>query len=995
MLAISLSYSFIIRSLRRRPDWSHAAVGALFGLLGMIGMLNPSTMSSGLAVNTVPVVLSVVAAVSSPWSAVLSAILVLAMEAHLHTVNATSVAMVLMPVSLGLLYRRGGASLSKPWQAYALGVFAVTSQGLSVGMMFLLQARASPLLEAEAVAVWGVHALAAWVLARIVLDAQDRLISENALRMHEARLRATVNAIPDLLCLLSRDGHFVEVLSGPDGNFALPHASLQGQSLHQLLPPDEADRLVEQISNTLQSDQTLNFEYELPFPGGVRRFEGRTHALDGDHGDEPLVVLLARDVTHRHAAAEALRTSELRFRSLLQNMDAVAVQGFSPDGRISYWNRACESLYGYPAQDVLGHNYLDVLVPAENRRDMKDLLDRMLAGQESLAPREMYLLHRSGREIPVLSGHAMVDAGGGQKECFRFDIDLTERKRTEAELRVAATAFEAQEGMMVTDAQRKILRVNQAFTRISGYEDSEVIGQTPTMFSSGWHDNAFYESMNLSLATTGTWEGEMWNRRKNGEIQPQWLHITAVTDESGAVTHFVATATDITQRKAAEDQIRQLAFYDPLTGLPNRRMLLDRLRYALASSARSQRWGALLFIDLDHFKTLNDTLGHDKGDMLLQQVAHRIQDTVREEDTVARLGGDEYVVMLEGLDSEREAAALQATSVGEKIIAKLNWPYQLAGHEYHSTPSMGLTLFSGHEVEVDELLKQADLAMYQAKSAGRNALRFFDPEMQRAVTQRAELESDLRLAILYAQFELYYQAQVDASGRVIGAEGLLRWHHPTRGMVSPAEFIPVAEESGQILPLGSWVLEAACAQLVDWARDPESADLTLAVNVSARQFKQQDFAEHVLGLLDYTGANPTRLKLELTESLLADNLDDVIVKMSALRARGVGFSLDDFGTGYSSLAYLKRLPLDQLKIDQGFVRDVLTDPNDSAIVKTILALGNTLGMKVIAEGVETLAQKEFLMENGCNSFQGYWFSRPLSAQDFMVYVHGRQGAHTP
>ncbi|MFY8044841.1 MAG: putative bifunctional diguanylate cyclase/phosphodiesterase, partial [Rhodoferax sp.] len=333
---------------------------------------------------------------------------------------------------------------------------------------------------------------------------------------------------------------------------------------------------------------------------------------------------------------------------------------------------------------------------------------------------------------------------------------------------------------------------------------------------------------------------------------------------------------------------------------------------------------------------------------------------LREEDTVARLGGDEYVVMLEGLDTLRDVAAAQATAVGDKIIGALNMPYKLAGHDFHSTPSMGLALFHGHEVGIDELLKQADLAMYQAKNAGRNGLRFFDPLMQAAVSQRANLEADIRHGILFGQFQLHYQPQVDDSGRVLGAEALLRWLHPERGMVSPASFIPIAEETGQILTLGSWVLETACAQLVRWAADPLTEHLTLAVNVSARQFRQQDFVDHIFGLLDYTGANPMRLKLELTESLLAENLDDVIAKMDSLRTRGVGFSLDDFGTGYSSLTYLKCLPLDQLKIDQSFVHDVLSDPNDAVIAKTIVALGNSLGLNVIAEGVETLQQRDFL-----------------------------------
>ncbi|HOF51494.1 MAG TPA: bifunctional diguanylate cyclase/phosphodiesterase, partial [Rhodoferax sp.] len=380
------------------------------------------------------------------------------------------------------------------------------------------------------------------------------------------------------------------------------------------------------------------------------------------------------------------------------------------------------------------------------------------------------------------------------------------------------------------------------------------------------------------------------------------------------------------------------------------------------------------------------TMGHDKGDLLLQQVGQRLMETVREEDTVARLGGDEFVVMFEGLGATPVEAAARATNLGEKVISILNNAYQLAGAEYHSTPSIGVALFSGTEVGIDDLLKHADLAMYQAKNAGRNGMRFFDPQMQASVSLRAALEKDIRRGILLGQFLLFYQPQVHADGRVVGAEALLRWAHPERGMVSPADFIPIAEESGHIISLGSWVLEAACAQLLVWAEDPRTEPLTLAVNVSARQFRQPDFAEYVLGLLDYTGANPLRLKLELTESLLADNLEDVIVKMGALRARGVGFSLDDFGTGYSSLSYLKRLPLDQLKIDQSFVADVLTDPNDASIAQTIVALGRGLGLAVIAEGVETEAQKNFLLQAGCETYQGYLFSKPIPADQFDRYI---------
>ncbi|SDW63425.1 bifunctional diguanylate cyclase/phosphodiesterase [Thiocapsa roseopersicina] len=452
----------------------------------------------------------------------------------------------------------------------------------------------------------------------------------------------------------------------------------------------------------------------------------------------------------------------------------------------------------------------------------------------------------------------------------------------------------------------------------------------------------------------------------------------------GAVKGVVVVNQDITRDKAAEDEIRRLAFYDPLTCLPNRRLLLEHLSHAQATSARSMSEGALLFIDLDNFKTLNDTYGHDTGDLLLRQVAERLSACVRECDTVARLGGDEFVVMLEDLGTDAEEAALQAERVAEKILANLNPPYRIAEQSHHSTPSIGITLFSGHRESLEELLKRADLAMYQAKAAGRNTLCFFDPEMHAVLARRAALEVDLRQGLLDGQFFLQYQPQVDDAGGVTGAEALLRWRHPQRGMVSPGEFIPVAESSGLILPLGQWVLEAAARQLAVWSRQYETSHLSLAVNISARQFRDPRFVEQVLRIIEQTGANPQRLKLEITESLLLDDIGDAIDKMSALKSHGVGFSLDDFGTGYSSLSYLKRLPLDQLKIDQSFVRDVLTDPNDAAIARTIVALAQTLGLGVIAEGVETAEQRSFLSEHGCRAFQGYLFGRPGAAEDLLA-----------
>lgn len=450
---------------------------------------------------------------------------------------------------------------------------------------------------------------------------------------------------------------------------------------------------------------------------------------------------------------------------------------------------------------------------------------------------------------------------------------------------------------------------------------------------------------------------------------------------STVITGLLITALQA-ERRLAEEMATNLALYDPLTQLPNRRMLMDRLAQALISSERSRRRGALLLIDLDNFKTINDTLGHDQGDLLLQQVGQRLKSCVRVGDIVARLGGDEFVVILELLSDIPEVAASQTELVGSKILAALGQPYQLTGSSNRSTPSIGITLFVGQQNTVDELLKQADLAMYQAKAAGRNALRFFDQTMQAVAIERAALETGLRDALRERQFVLYFQPQVSGANRLIGAEALVRWHHPQRGMVSPAEFIPMAEETGLILPLGLWVLEAACEQLVIWASESNTDHLTLAVNVSANQMHQPDFVEQVIATLEKTGANPQRLKLELTESLLVSDVETTIAKMTSLKTYGVGFALDDFGTGYSSLSYLKRLPLYQLKIDQSFIRDILSDANDAAIAKMVIALGESMGLAVIAEGVESEAQRESLAQMGCHAYQGYLFSRPVPISEF-------------
>jgi len=563
-----------------------------------------------------------------------------------------------------------------------------------------------------------------------------------------------------------------------------------------------------------------------------------------------------------------------------------------------------------------------------------------------------------------------------------FDRE-SERRRTEQELRIAAAAFETQEGILITDRDQRILRVNTAFTRLTGYSATEAIGRTPAMLHSGRQNAEFYRSLWDTVTRDKYWQGELWNRRKDGEVYPEWLTITAVLDADGQVTHYVGVFSDITQHKAANEQIHRLAFYDPLTGLPNRRLLQDRLQQALEYSARHQGQGAILFIDLDNFKILNDTRGHDTGDLLLIEVAKRLQDCVRASDTVARLGGDEFVIMLEDLSKDARQAVAAAQEVGEKVLASISQPFNLHEFEYHCSSSIGIILFRDDGIGMDDLLKHADTAMYQAKSAGRNTFRFFDPAMQAELEMRTALADDLRLALSHRQLKLYYQIQVNRLG-VAGAEALLRWQHPVRGLIPPMEFIPLAEETGLIVPIGAWVLQMACAQLKAWQADPLTRHLQIAVNVSARQFRQPDFVDRVLEVLKKAGVDPLKLglELELTESLVLHDIDDSINKMQALRNVGIRFSLDDFGTGQSSLTYLKRLPLDQIKIDQSFVRDIAIDPNDTAIVRTIIGMADSFGLDVIAEGVETEQQRDLLERNGCHAHQGYLFGKPMPIEEF-------------
>ncbi len=725
--------------------------------------------------------------------------------------------------------------------------------------------------------------------------------------------------------------------------------------------------------------QQLHFEKRyLRKDGSSFWAETSVSSLKDGQGEVGLLVGNIVDITERRRAAQTLKRESEKNALLLHNAsDGIHI--LDAQGHIIEASDSFCAMLGYRRDEVIGMNVSGW--DAQWADAELAQLVRQRHAQEGRSQFETRHRRKDGTIFDVEVSVFPLELDGNPI-LFCSSRDITERKKTEAEVQVAATAFESQEGMLITDADGVILRVNHAFTDITGYSAEEVIGRNPRLLSSGRHDANFYAAMWKSIHGSNIWKGEIWNRRKNGEVYPEYLTITAVKNPRGVVTNYVATLTDITLRKNSEEEIKHLAFFDPLTRLPNRRLLTDRLQQALSSSARSGHAGALLFIDLDNFKTLNDTLGHGVGDVLLQQVAQRLASCVREGDTVARIGGDEFVVMLEDLSSLDVDAATQTETVGGKILAALSQPYALPTQDYRSSSSIGATLFSGHKQGIEVLLKQADIAMYQAKKAGRNTLRFFDPQMQESVTARAVLEEELRRAIELGQFHLYYQIQTDSLHRATGAEALIRWAHPERGVIAPGHFIALAEETGLILPIGKWVLEAACAQLRIWQDSDLTRHLVLSVNISARQFRQADFVAQVEATVRHHAIHPDMLKFELTESTLLENIEETIATMNALKAIGVRLSLDDFGTGYSSLQYLKRLPLNQLKIDQSFVRDLAVDSSDKAIVRTIVAMAQSLNLDVIAEGVETEEQRQFLLSTGCTHYQGYLFGKPLPIGPF-------------
>ena len=645
-------------------------------------------------------------------------------------------------------------------------------------------------------------------------------------------------------------------------------------------------------------------------------------------------------------------------------------------------NRAFERLIGRPFRDIEGKTDYD-LCPADLAGFFQQKDREAIAAAKPQANEEWLTDAESGQAVLLETTKvALPGVDGSPIGVLGIAHNITERKQAEENLNLMSKVFfNSGEAILISDANNRILAVNREFTKLTGYEQWEVIGKDPKLLSCGNTPREVYEEMWRTLNENDHWQGEMWDRRKTGEPYPKRLSISVVRDSEGKIINYIGSFEDITDRKAAEDQIRYLAHHDALTGLPNRFSLHDRIEQSMAFARRFDKTLAVMLIDLDRFKTINDTLGHNAGDQLLIQVARRLEGSVRESDIVARIGGDEFIVVLTGVETSADVE-----EVAGKIIKCIAAPYRIAGHELRTTPSLGICLYPGDANEFSELIKHADIAMYHAKSEGRGLFKFYTAAMQEAVNQRATVENELETALEEGQFQLHYQPQVDhQANRVVGVEALLRWQHPVRGMIAPCDFIPLAEETRLIIPLGRWVLEEACRQLKRW-HDAGLTDLHMSVNLSAVQLQEQTLPLTVRKTIQQAGLAPDYLHLEITESMAMRNPEDNIVMMKALADIGVKLAMDDFGTGYSSLAYLKLFPIDTIKIDRSFVKDIEIDDNDAAICEMTMLLAHKLGMHVIAEGVETDQQLAFLSDIGCQCFQGYRYSKPLPADQAQAFI---------
>ncbi|PKO37528.1 MAG: diguanylate cyclase [Betaproteobacteria bacterium HGW-Betaproteobacteria-6] len=755
-----------------------------------------------------------------------------------------------------------------------------------------------------------------------------------------------------------------------------------GISWEEITHPEDRRHVRDCIEDAIRRNQRFAVQYRIVCKSGqIKWVVERGVAIRDEQGEAALEGFI-EDITARRTTLEALEAAELRYRNIFEHASEGIFQS-TREGRYLAANPALARLYGYDNPQALMADLADIerllYVQPDRREDFLALIER--DGEVLNFESEVY--RRDGSRIWITENAHVVLGTRGEFICYEGTAqDISERKRTEAHLQLMAMVFSnSNEAIIVTDAGNRIIAANPAFTTLTGYLPEEVIGKNPRILSAGSTPIEVFSDMWTCLHRDGAWQGELWDRRKTGEAYPKWLSISLVRDAEGQICNYIGSFIDISELKATQERIHHLAHHDTLTNLPNRFSLHEKLDQAIAFCKRNHMQLALMLIDLDRFKTINDTLGHQAGDDLLIQVAQRLSAAVRESDIVARLGGDEFVVALPGIGSPADAAHL-----ADKITREISAPYLIDGQEQRTSPSIGICVFPDDGMEIGDLLKNADVAMYHAKAKGRGNYQFFTEDMNIATTERMSLESDLRLAISRHEFLLYYQPQLDLrSGTVVGVEALIRWQHPTRGLVSPGDFIPIAEESGMIAAIGDWVLEEACRQLKAWQTRGIN-HIRMSINLSAGQFLDKTLPARIHELLARNGLSAGLIDLEVTESMSMASPDESISVMKTLSRSGLTLSIDDFGTGYSSLAYLKLLPIHTLKIDRSFVKDIESDPNDADICDVTVLLAHKLGLEVVAEGVETEAQLKFLLSIGCEKIQGYLISKPLPAEEAEMFI---------
>ncbi|MDP1735305.1 MAG: PAS domain S-box protein [Sulfuritalea sp.] len=809
----------------------------------------------------------------------------------------------------------------------------------------------------------------------IFRDATATRRIEAALREGERYYRHVIDSAVDGYFAMDPQRRFIEVNDTLCTLFGYSRDEFLGRTPLDFITEESRAELIAQMQRI---DTTDRRRYQLI----AQRKNGTTFPIllnNSTHRNEQGEVAgsfgFITDLTPIVEAQRAVAESERDLRGILDDLQDTYYRT-DIKGIITRASRSVKQLLGYEVEEFVGRRLADSYCSPEER---EEFLARMRANGGHIVGGESRLRHRDGHEVWVrTTAHFMKDAAGNIIGVEGTTRDNTRQRKAEEELRLAAKVFESSgEAIMITDAEGCMISVNQAFSRVTGYGADQAVGRNASLLASGRHSREFFSDMWREMLETGYWHGEIWNRRRDGEIFPEWLGISSVRDAEGKITHFVGIFSDISERKAAEAKIAFLAHHDPLTGLPNRLLLKDRMGQAIVHAERTGNKVALLFVDLDRFKAVNDSFGHPVGDALLRDAAQRLLACVRDSDTISRHGGDEFLVVLTDLQSSEVPAQIAA-----KIMAVLCAPFHIDDHEATISASVGIAVYPEDGAGFDELLQKADTAMYHAKEAGRNAFRFYTERMNADAQERLDLHGRLRRALEREEFVLYYQPLIDLkSGSIVGGEALVRWASPERGLVAPGQFIPAAEHSGLIVPLGEWVLQEACRELAHWHAQG-CTQLSLSVNISSIQFRRGDVEEMVLRALAASGASPAALELELTESILIDGAEQVLATIGRLQTLGVRLSIDDFGTGYSSLAYLKRFAVDKLKIDQSFVRDIVTDRDDAAIVRAVIQMAGSLDLKVVAEGVETEAVATELRAMHCDLVQGYHFGRPMPAAEF-------------